>query len=75
MTEHRLVTDAKSRLRRIRRSRQDRMLAGVSGGLGTALGVDPALVRIGFVVLSIIGLGLGVAAYAVCWLIIPEEDY
>ena len=74
MTQNELTGNLKSRLQRIRRSRHDRMLAGVSGGISQALGIDPALVRIGFVVVSILGLGTGVIAYATCWLLIKEED-
>ncbi|AOS65852.1 PspC domain-containing protein [Actinoalloteichus hymeniacidonis] len=74
MTENKLIDKLPPRFRRVRRSRQDRMLAGVSGGIGPALGVDPALVRIGFVAVAIIGLGTGALLYAACWLLIPEEN-
>jgi signal transduction histidine kinase/phage shock protein PspC (stress-responsive transcriptional regulator) len=50
------------------RTRDDRLVAGVAGGLGHHLGVDPVLVRIGFVVLSFAG-GVGVLAYAGLWAI------
>jgi phage shock protein C len=56
----------------LRRSQHDRMLAGVCGGLGNYLGVDPVLLRIAFVVLALAN-GIGLIAYAVAWIVIPEE--
>jgi phage shock protein C len=59
-------------IRRVRRSRQDRVIGGVCGGLGRYLGVDPVLLRIGAVALALSG-GLGVLAYIIAWIAIPEE--
>lgn len=56
----------------LRRSRDDRVIAGVCGGLGRYLGVDPVLLRIAFVVLAIAGGG-GFLLYIVSWILIPEE--
>jgi phage shock protein PspC (stress-responsive transcriptional regulator) len=47
------------------------MWQGVCGGIAEYLGVDPTVVRIGFVLLSITG-GLGIVAYAAVWLLVPE---
>ena len=47
---------------RLERSRSDRVVAGVAGGIGKHLGLDPLLVRIGFVLLSF-ALGFGVVVY------------
>jgi phage shock protein PspC (stress-responsive transcriptional regulator) len=58
--------------RRLHRSTSDRMWQGVCGGIAEYLGVDPTVVRIGFVLLAITG-GLGVVAYAAVWLLVPEE--
>jgi phage shock protein C len=58
--------------RQLRRSHSERVLAGVCGGLGQYLGIDPVLLRIAFVVLGLAN-GLGVIAYVVCWIVIPEE--
>lgn len=57
---------------RLHRSRRDRMVAGVAGGLADYFDVDPTLVRIGFVVLTLVG-GLAVPLYIAGWLLIPEE--
>lgn len=56
----------------LRRSRQDRMIAGVCGGLGRYLGVDPVLLRVAFVVLAIAG-GSGILIYIIAVILIPEE--
>lgn len=56
----------------IRRSRTDKHLAGVSGGLARYAGIDPLIIRILFVVLTFFG-GTGVLLYAVGWLLLPIE--
>lgn len=56
----------------LRRSRTDRKVAGVAGGLGDYLGIDPVILRILFVVLAVFG-GSGLLLYLVAWLLIPEE--
>ena len=56
----------------VRRSRSERLLAGVCGGVGRYLGVDPVLLRIAFIILALAN-GLGVIAYVVAWVAIPEE--
>ena len=57
---------------RLERSRSDRVVAGVAGGIGKHLGLDPLLVRIGFVLLSF-ALGFGVVVYVLTWLLAPQE--
>lgn len=55
----------------LRRGGPHRMLAGVAVGLAEYLDVDPTLVRVGFVVLTLLG-GLAVPLYLAGWLLIPE---
>lgn len=57
--------------RRLRRSSDDHVIAGVCGGLGAYLGVDPVLLRIAFVVLTL-GGGSGVLLYILGWILIPQ---
>ena len=57
----------------LRRSADDRLIAGVSGGLGDYFGIDPVIVRIGFIVLTFFG-GVGPVLYLVSWLIVPLDD-
>jgi phage shock protein C len=56
----------------LRRSFEDRMVTGVAGGLSRYLGVDVSLVRIAFVILTLVG-GAGIPLYLAGLLLIPEE--
>ncbi|NOZ71731.1 MAG: PspC domain-containing protein [Chloroflexi bacterium] len=58
--------------KRLYRSRKDQMIAGVCGGIGEYLNIDPTLVRLAFLLLAIWGGG-GVLAYLIAWIVIPEE--
>ncbi len=60
------------RPRRLTRSREDRLLGGVAGGLGRYFGVDPVIWRIVFAVLVFAG-GAGFFAYAAAWLFVPAD--
>lgn len=53
------------------RSTSDKMIAGVCGGLARSLGWDPTLVRVLWVVASLL-IGLPIIAYVVMWLAVPE---
>ncbi len=56
------------------RSRKNRMLAGVCGGIAEALDWDPTVVRILYVVLSVCSTAFpGILVYVILWLLIPEE--
>jgi phage shock protein PspC (stress-responsive transcriptional regulator) len=59
-------------LARIRRSRTDRKVAGVAGGLGRHLDIDPVILRVAFVVLTFFG-GVGLLVYVALWLLLPED--
>lgn len=56
---------------RLIRSRQDRVIAGVAGGIAEYLAIDPVLVRLGFIALLFAGFGL--LLYPVLWVIMPEQ--
>jgi phage shock protein PspC (stress-responsive transcriptional regulator) len=59
-------------VKRLERSRSDRMLAGVCGGLARYFDIHPAFYRVGFVVLTLIG-GAGILIYAAAALVMPDE--
>jgi len=59
--------------RRLYRSRTDTVIGGVAAGLANYLNSDPALVRVAWVVLALVTNGVGLVAYLVCWVAIPEE--
>ena len=56
---------------------QNKMIAGVCGGLAEYFGFDPSLVRIGYVLLSIFSAGFpGALVYIILWIIMPKQyDY
>ncbi|HEX2175747.1 MAG TPA: PspC domain-containing protein [Nocardioidaceae bacterium] len=60
--------------KRLVRSRSDRMVAGVCGGVAEYLGIDATLVRILVVVGTVLGFGSLLLAYIIGWVLIPEED-
>lgn len=60
-------------VRRLRRIRNGKVLAGVAGGLGAYLNVDPVVIRIAFIALSFFG-GFGVFVYLLAWVTVPAED-
>lgn len=54
------------------RSRTNRKIAGVCGGLGDYFNIDPTLVRILFLIFLLFGGG-GLLLYIICWIAVPEE--
>jgi phage shock protein C len=57
--------------RKLYRSRNQRMLAGICGGLAEYFNVDATLIRVLFLVLAVFG-GTGLVIYVVMWLIVPD---
>lgn len=60
--------------KKLYRSTERRIIAGVCGGIGEYFSVDPVLIRIVFLLLTLIG-GSGVFFYIFCWIIIPREGH
>ena len=58
--------------RRLYRSRHDRMIGGVCGGLAAYLNVGPSLVRL-LTLASLVLPGPQVLAYLIAWIVVPEE--
>uniref|UniRef100_A0A7V3YFC8 PspC domain-containing protein n=1 Tax=Candidatus Caldatribacterium californiense TaxID=1454726 RepID=A0A7V3YFC8_9BACT len=58
--------------KRLYRSRRERILGGVCGGIAEYFGLDPSLVRIVAVLLILVGGG-AILAYIIAWILIPEE--
>ncbi|MCA9969968.1 MAG: PspC domain-containing protein [Anaerolineales bacterium] len=57
--------------KRLTRSTNDRMIAGVAAGLAEYMNLDPSLVRLIFVLLALFG-GPGLLIYLVLWIVMPE---
>jgi phage shock protein C len=58
--------------KKLRRSRSNCKIAGVCGGLGDYIGVDPTLIRLVWV-LAVFFAGTGILAYIIAWIVMPEE--
>lgn len=57
--------------KKLTRSADDRWIAGVCGGLAEFTGLDATLIRLGVVVVTLLGLGTLIVVYLVAWLIMP----
>lgn len=66
------MNDTKTAIK-LRRSRSDRMVAGVCGGLARTFGVDAAVVRIALVAATLLGFGTGAVLYVICWFVMPKD--
>ena len=64
-----MVTNTK--VKRLIRSNKNKMIAGVCGGIGEYMNVDPTIIRLIWVLFSL--TGAGVLAYIIAWIIIPEK--
>jgi len=60
--------------KRLYRSRTNKMIAGVCGGLGDFFELDPTLIRLAAVVL-VLAAGAGILAYIVAWIIVPQQPW
>lgn len=60
-------------MNKLYRSKKNRIIAGVCGGLGEYFKVDPTLIRLLWLLISLVGAGSGIVAYIIAWIIIPEE--
>ncbi len=59
--------------KRLLRSRNERIVAGVAGGIAAMFDVDPLLVRIAFLALALFN-GFGLIIYLALWLLVPNDD-
>ncbi|MBR8744388.1 PspC domain-containing protein [Nocardiopsis sp. MG754419] len=59
--------------KRLQRSESDRFLTGVCGGIAAYTGIDSTLIRVLFVVFTLLGFS-GVFIYIVAWLLMPSES-
>jgi phage shock protein PspC (stress-responsive transcriptional regulator) len=57
--------------KRLYRSRNDRKVVGVCAGIAEYYGWDPTMVRVGWVILTLLG-GSGILLYLIMWLVMPE---
>jgi phage shock protein C len=73
MPDDETTPSTSSHYRTFRRSRDERMVAGVCGGAATYLDVDAPLLRVVVAAAVLLGFVPIVAIYLVCWLLVPEQ--
>lgn len=67
-----MMNDLSKPYKRLWRSRRDRKIAGVCGGLGEYFKIDPVWVRLTFVIFLLLG-GSALLVYLLMWLLVPLE--
>jgi Putative stress-responsive transcriptional regulator len=60
--------------KRLSRSLKDKMIGGVCGGIAHYFNVDPTLVRVGYILLSVFTVFSGVIAYFILWIVMPVDN-
>jgi phage shock protein PspC (stress-responsive transcriptional regulator) len=59
--------------KKLYRNKKKRMIGGVCEGIGEFLEIDPTVVRVIWAFLTILSIGIGIIAYILAWIIIPEK--
>ena len=67
------IVNIMSEVKKLYRNTEDGMIAGVCAGIGDYFHLDPTLIRLMAVLLTIFSGGLGIFAYIFAWVIIPEK--
>ena len=61
-------------MKRLYRSKTERIIGGVCAGIGVHLDVDPTVIRLIWVAATLLSLGVGIIVYIIAWIIIPEQE-
>lgn len=67
------TTQSAKGYKQLYRSTTNKMIGGVCGGIAEYFGVDPTLIRLGFVAVTLLG-GSGVLVYLILWLVVPSQN-
>lgn len=67
-----LAQNQEARMKRLYRSDSDRRIGGVCGGLAEYFNIDPTIVRLLFVFISLLW-GFGIIAYLIMWIVVPKK--
>ena len=59
--------------KKLYRSKKKRMIGGVCAGIGEFLEIDPTVIRVIWAFVTILSIGIGIIAYILAWIIIPEK--
>ena len=68
------MTEDDNSFKRLYRSDEDRVIAGICGGFGEYFNIDPVIVRLIWIGLSIVH-GFGLVLYLLCWVFIPRRPW
>ncbi len=60
-------------MKKLYRSEKDKVVAGVLGGFAEYVNVDPTVVRLGYVLLTLITCFSGILFYLICWVVMPKK--
>jgi len=61
-------------IKRLKRSKDDKKIAGICGGLGNYFEVDPVIIRVVFILVAILSAVIpAIIAYIIMWFVVPEE--
>ena len=62
-------------MKKLYRSKKNRMIAGICGGIGEYFDIDPTLVRVIYIVVSVFSIAFpGILVYLILWVIIPHSN-
>ena len=64
---------SEEKMKKLYRSNKNKVLAGVCGGIGEYLDVDPIIIRLLWLLFAL-GMGTGIIVYIIAWLIIPKKQ-
>jgi phage shock protein PspC (stress-responsive transcriptional regulator) len=67
-------SNEQQKMKMLRRSMSDKKLCGICGGVGEYFGVDPTMIRIAYVIFTLLSGGAGILIYFLMYLIIPEDQ-
>lgn len=68
----RIMNNKNLKGKRLYRSKSNRIIAGVCAGIGEYLDIDPTVVRLLWVLFTLVSMGAGIVAYIIAWVIMPE---
>ncbi|MBS3137705.1 PspC domain-containing protein [Candidatus Woesearchaeota archaeon] len=68
-----MVKQTHQQIKRLYRSKSDKVLGGVCAGIANYFEIDPVLVRLIWAIFTLLSMGLGIIAYIIAWIIVPEE--
>ena len=64
--------ESNKKIKKLYRSKKNKVIAGVCGGIGEYFNIDPVIIRLLWTLFIFVG-GSGIIAYIIAWIIIPQE--